>query len=194
MSPPESVPQRGSWSSWQVLWPEHSCCGSPVADRFLVVVPTYNERVNLPLVVPAILSQDPRFEVLVVDDNSPDGTGQLADELAAATPRLHVMHRPGKLGLGTATLAAMRYALEHGYDLFVNMDADFSHHPRYLAALLAGMDRQDVMIGSRYVPGGGSENWPLSRRLISRSLNSLVRLLMRIPVRDCSGAYRCYRV
>src|SRR5690349_22173949 len=102
MSPPESVPQPGSWSSWQVLWPEHSCCGSPVAERFLVVVPTYNERVNLPLVVPAILSQDPRFEVLVVDDNSPDGTGQLADELAASTPRIHVMHRPGKSGLGKA--------------------------------------------------------------------------------------------
>jgi dolichol-phosphate mannosyltransferase len=96
--------------------------------------------------------------------------------------------------LGTATLAAMRYALEHGYDLLVNMDADFSHHPRYLPALLAGMDRHDVMIGSRYVPGGGSADWPLSRRLVSRGVNALVRLLMRVPARDCSGAYRCYRV
>src|SRR5581483_4292389 len=97
-------------------------------------------------------------------------------------------------GLGTAILAAMRYALGHDYDLLVNMDADFSHHPRYLPALLAGMDRHDVMIGSRYVPGGGSVNWPLSRRLLSLGVNAVVRLLLRVPARDTSGAYRCYRV
>ena len=132
--------------------------------------------------------------MLVVDDNSPDGTGRLADELAAADPRLHVLHRPGKLGLGTATLTAMRYAMDHGFDFLVNMDADFSHHPRYLPALVAGMDRHDVMVGSRYVPGGGTENWPLSRRLISRGVNLLTRLLLRPGARDCSGAFRCYRV
>ena len=165
----------------------------PAVPRILVSLATYNERDNLAPLIWEIQKTLPAAEVLVIDDNSPDGTGRLADELAAANPRLHVLHRPGKLGLGTATLAAMRYALEQDYDLLVNMDADFSHHPRYLPALLAGMDRHDVMIGSRYVPGGGSANWPLSRRLISRSVNGLVRLLMRIPARDCSGAYRCYR-
>ena len=164
------------------------------SPRILVSLATYNERDNLAPLVAEIQRAVPQAEVLVIDDNSPDGTGRLADELAAGDSRLHVLHRPGKLGLGTATLAAMRYALEHGYDLLVNMDADFSHHPRYLPALLAGMDRHDVMIGSRYVPGGGSANWPLSRRLISQGVNALVRLLMRVPARDCSGAYRCYRV
>jgi dolichol-phosphate mannosyltransferase len=103
-----------------------------VAERLLVVVPTYNERVNLPLVVPAILHQDPRIEVLVVDDNSPDGTGQLADEIAAATSRVHVLHRPSKSGLGKAYLAGFRWALEKGYDLIFEMDADFSHDPKFL--------------------------------------------------------------
>src|SRR5262249_24646248 len=127
-------------------------------------------------------------------DNSPDGTGRLADELAAANPRLHVLHRPGKLGLGTAVLAGMRYAMDHGYDYFLNMDADFSHHPRYLPALVAGMARHDVMIGSRYVPGGGTENWPLTRRLMSWGVNVMSRLLLRIPAQDTSGAFRCCRV
>jgi dolichol-phosphate mannosyltransferase len=162
--------------------------------RLLVSLATYNERDNLRPLVTEVLQAVPKAEVLVIDDNSPDGTGELADELAAADGRVHVLHRPGKLGLGTALLAAMRYAMEHGYDWLLNMDADFSHHPRYLPALLAGMGRHDVMIGSRYVAGGGTVNWPLSRRLISRSVNALVRLLMRIPARDCSGAFRCYRV
>jgi dolichol-phosphate mannosyltransferase len=167
---------------------------SVASARTLVSLATYNERDNLGPLLAEIHKEAPSVELLVIDDNSPDGTGRLADELAANNPRLHVLHRPGKLGLGTAILAGMRYALEHEYDLFVNMDADFSHHPRYLPALLAGMERYDVMIGSRYVPGGGSENWPLSRQLMSRSINALVSLLMRIPARDCSGGYRCYRV
>jgi dolichol-phosphate mannosyltransferase len=164
------------------------------APRVLVSMATYNERANLEPLIREIHAVVPTADVLVVDDNSPDGTGQLADQLAAADPRLHVLHRAGKLGLGTAILAAMRYALEQGYDLFVNMDADFSHHPRYLPALLAGMDRHDVMIGSRYIAGGGTVNWPLPRRLMSWGVNLLVRLLMRLPVRDASGGYRCYRV
>jgi dolichol-phosphate mannosyltransferase len=162
--------------------------------RILVSLATYNERDNLAPLLAEVHKAVPSADVLVIDDNSPDGTGRLADELAASDPRLHVIHRAGKLGLGTAILAGMRYAVEHGYDLFFNMDADFSHHPRYLPAILEGMDRHDVMIGSRYVPGGGSENWPLRRLLMSRSINMLVALLMRIPARDCSGAYRCYRV
>ncbi|HZT80311.1 MAG TPA: polyprenol monophosphomannose synthase, partial [Gemmataceae bacterium] len=154
----------------------------------------YNERENLAALVREVRQALPAADVLITDDNSPDGTGRLADELAAADPHVHVIHRAGKLGLGTAILGAMRWAMEHGYDLFVNMDADFSHHPRYLPALLEGMKKNDVMIGSRYVPGGGSANWPLSRRLMSRGVNTVVRLLMRIPAQDTSGGYRCYRV
>ncbi len=166
----------------------------PAGPRILVSLATYNEHDNLAPLVREILARVPRAHVLVTDDNSPDGTGRLADALAAADRRVRVLHRPGKLGLGTAILAAMRYAIEHKYDLLVNMDADFSHHPRYLPALLAGMGRCDVMIGSRYVPGGGVVDWPLSRRVMSAGVNGLVRLLMRLPARDCSGAYRCYRV
>jgi dolichol-phosphate mannosyltransferase len=167
---------------------------APSPARPLVSLATYNERENLPPLVNEIHQVLPHADVLVIDDNSPDGTGQIADELAGKDGRIHVLHRPGKLGLGTATLAAMRYAMEHGYELYVNMDADFSHHPRYLPALVAGMARHDVMIGSRYVPGGGTENWPLSRRLMSWGVNTMSRLLLRIPARDTSGAFRCYRV
>lgn len=163
-------------------------------DRVLVSMATYNERDNLAPLIQAIHQVLPAAHVLVIDDNSPDGTGKLADDLAAADPRIHVLHRAGKLGLGTAILAGMRYAQDHDYDLFVNVDADFSHHPRYLPALLAGMRRHDVMIGSRYVPGGGTVNWPASRKLMSWGVNTLVRLLLRIRARDTSGGYRCYRV
>jgi dolichol-phosphate mannosyltransferase len=168
----------------------------PPADstRILVLLATYNERDNLAPLLTEIHNVLPSADLLVIDDNSPDGTGRLADELATDNPRLHVLHRPGKLGVGTAILAGMRYALEHDYDLFINMDADFSHPPRYLPALLAGMDNHDVMIGSRYVAGGGSVYWPLRRQLMSRGVNTLVSLLMRLPARDCSGGYRCYRV
>jgi dolichol-phosphate mannosyltransferase len=155
---------------------------------------TYNERDNLPPLVQEIHKALPDADVLVIDDNSPDGTGKLADELAAADPKLRVLHRAGKLGLGTAILAGMHYAMDQGYDFLINMDADFSHHPRYLPAIVAGMNRHDVMIGSRYVEGGGVANWPLSRRLMSWGVGTVVRLLMRIPARDTSGAYRCYRV
>lgn len=162
--------------------------------RTLISTATYNERDNLQPLLAGISEAMPAADILVIDDNSPDGTGKLADELAAVDPRVHVLHRSGKLGLGSAILAGMRYAIEHGYDLFVNMDADFSHHPRYLPALVAGMSRNDVMIGSRYVRGGGTENWPFSRRAISMSINTLTRILMRLPARDTSGGYRCYRV
>jgi dolichol-phosphate mannosyltransferase len=162
--------------------------------RILVLIATYNERDNLAPLVREIHAVVPSADVLVIDDHSPDGTGKLADELALADPRVHVLHRPGKLGLGTAILAGVHYALQHDYDLFVTMDADFSHHPRYLPALLTGMQRHDVMIGSRYVPGGGSLDWPWSRRLMSGGINALVRLLLRIPAHDTSGGYRCYRV
>ncbi|QEL18037.1 polyprenol monophosphomannose synthase [Limnoglobus roseus] len=162
--------------------------------RLLVSIATYNEAGNLERLIGEIHKFAPGADVLVVDDNSPDGTGKIADGLAAADPRIRVIHRPGKLGLGTATLTAMRYAIEHDYDLLQNMDADFSHPPRYLPGILAGMDKHDVMIGSRYVAGGATENWPLKRRILSQGVNFLVRFLLRMPVKDASGAYRCYRV
>jgi dolichol-phosphate mannosyltransferase len=163
-------------------------------QQLLVSLATYNERENLPRLIDEIHTFVPHADILVIDDNSPDGTGKAADERAAADRRVHVLHRPGKLGLGTAILAGMRWAIERDYHLLINMDADFSHHPRYLPALLAGMSRHDVMIGSRYIPGGGTENWPLLRRLMSWGIGTMVRLLLRIQARDTSGAYRCYRV
>ena len=166
----------------------------PPGTRLLVNLATYNERDNLAELIAAIHTAEPRADVLVIDDNSPDGTGALADELARRDPRVRVLHRPGKQGLGTAILASMRYAIDHGYDLLLNLDADFSHPPRYLPARLAGMRDHDVMIGSRYVLGGGSRGWPLTRRLISRTVNLFVRLFLRLPVRDASGGFRCYRV
>ncbi len=172
----------------------HPAATDVAAGRLLISLATYNERDNLAGLIAALHAVAPQADVLVIDDNSPDGTGRLADELSAADRRIHVLHRPGKLGLGTATLAAMRYAIDHDYDLLLNLDADFSHPPRFVPALLAGMEQHDVMIGSRYVSGGGAEHWPWSRRLISRSVNFLVRLLLQMPVRDASGAFRCYRV
>ena len=171
--------------------------GRPAAqaeERVLISLPTYNERDNLGPLIEEIHKVAPRADILVIDDNSPDGTGALAEDLAAANARIDVVHRVGKLGLGTAILATMRYAMERGYTILVTMDADFSHHPRYLPALLAGMKDHDVMIGSRYVAGGGTKNWPLPRKIISRSVNSMVRILFRMPVKDASGAFRCYRV
>lgn len=164
-------------------------------SRTLLAIATYNERENLPSLVQAILALGlPDLDILVVDDNSPDGTGRIADELAAAHPNIRVLHRPGKLGLGTATVAAMRHAIQGGYDFLVTMDADFSHHPRYLPDILARRDEADLVIGSRYVPGGGVRNWGRLRRLMSWGANAYVRLLLGLRPRDCSGAYKCYRV
>ena len=162
--------------------------------RLLITVCTYNERENLSLLIPEIFAFLPDGEVLVIDDNSPDGTGQLAEEMAAQDSRVRVQHRTGKLGLGTAILAGFRSAIDADYDFVLNMDADFSHHPRYLPALVALMDRCDVAIGSRYVPGGAAVGWPLTRRLMSRSINLYARCLLGLRTHDNSGAYRCYRV
>jgi len=166
--------------------------------RTLITVATYNERENLPLLVDAIFAEVPAVDLLVIDDNSPDGTGQWCDEKAQTDPRVRCLHRAGKLGLGTATIAGMQYGIEHNYEYVLNLDADFSHHPRYLKALLAGMSAEkdapvDVMIGSRYVPGGGVVGWPLKRKLMSRGVNLYARTMLGLPARDCSGAYRCYR-
>jgi dolichol-phosphate mannosyltransferase len=166
----------------------------------LVTLATYNEIDNLPGLVGEIFAIAPGADVLVIDDNSPDGTGAWCDERSASEPRLRCLHRAGKMGLGTATIAGMKYAIENGYRYVLNMDADFSHHPRYLPALVAGMEPSadgpavDVMIGSRYVAGGAIEGWPLRRHLMSRGVNTYARWLLGLTPRDCSGAFRCYRV
>lgn len=190
-SPPMTPPPAASTPFEPADRSERESSTSP---RLLISLATFNEADNLPKLVEEIHRFAPSADMLIVDDNSPDGTGQIADELAAADRRITVLHRPGKLGLGTALLTAMRYAIDHDYDLLLNMDADFSHPPRFLPNLLDGMKQYDVMIGSRYVKGGGTENWPLIRLAISRTVNSLVRFLFRMPVSDASGAYRCYRV
>ena len=166
----------------------------PATPRLLITLATYNEADNLALLVAEIRKYAPDADILVIDDNSPDGTGKLAERLRESDPTIAVLHRPGKLGLGTATLAAMRYAMDHDYDLMQNMDADFSHPPRFLPAILKGMETHDIMIGSRYAPGGATENWPLTRLVVSRCVNTLVRFFFRMPIRDASGAFRCYRV
>jgi dolichol-phosphate mannosyltransferase len=162
--------------------------------KTLVSVATYNEIENLPPLVEAVWQVAPQADILIIDDNSPDGTGRWCDEHAANEPRLKCVHRPGKLGLGTATIAAMRYAIDHGYDLVLNMDADFSHHPQYIPAILDQMANADVAIGSRYCPGGGTKDWPLPRRLMSWGVNTYARVLLGLKPRDTSGAFRCYRV
>jgi dolichol-phosphate mannosyltransferase len=164
-----------------------------VTERVLVVVPTYNERVNIPLIVPAILGQDPRIQVLVVDDSSPDGTGELAEQLAAETPRVHVLHRRQKEGLGKAYIAGFRWALEHGYDLIFEMDADFSHDPRFLPTFLAEINDADLVIGSRYKTGVNVINWPISRLLLSLGANQYARLVTGLPLADSTGGFKCFR-
>lgn len=164
------------------------------SPRTLVSVATYNELENLPQLVDEIFAVAPQVDILVIDDNSPDGTGVWAQERSQADARVHVVHRAGKLGLGTATIAAMKYAIEHDYDYLLNLDADFSHHPRYIPAMLAGMEDADVMIGSRYCPGGGVKDWPLKRRLMSQGVNFYARMALGLKSQDCSGAYRCFRV
>jgi dolichol-phosphate mannosyltransferase len=162
--------------------------------RVLVTLCTYNERENVQQLVPDIHRFAPQADILVIDDNSPDGTGVLADELAAADPRVHVLHRPGKLGLGTATMAGFQYGIDRGYDLLINMDADFSHPPRYLPALLTGADRADVTIGSRYCLGGAILGWGPVRHIMSRGVNLYARCVLGLSTKDNSGSFRCYRV
>jgi dolichol-phosphate mannosyltransferase len=165
-----------------------------VPDHLLVVVPTYNELVNLPLVVPTILQQDPRIDVLVVDDNSPDGTGQLADEIAASTPRVHVLHRPNKSGLGKAYLAGFQWALAHRYDLIFEMDADFSHDPKFLGDFIRAAANADLVIGSRYRAGVVNViNWPISRLLLSIGANVYARWVTGLPLADSTGGFKCFR-
>ena len=161
--------------------------------RALVCLPTYDERENVAPMVEAILAADPKLEVLVVDDNSPDGTGEIADGIAAREPRVHVLHRAGKEGLGKAYLAGFAWALERGYGLVLEMDADFSHDPKYLPAMLAASRSADLVLGSRYVPGGGTVNWGLGRKILSRGGSFYARTVLGIGVRDLTGGFKCFR-
>lgn len=164
-----------------------------MAERMLVVLPTYNERANISLIVPAVLAQHPALELLVVDDNSPDGTGEIADQLAATDSRVHVMHRPGKQGLGKAYIAGFRWALERGYDLIFEMDADFSHDPRFLPALIEAAADADLVIGSRYKTGVNVINWPISRLMLSLGANQYARWVTGLPLTDSTGGFKCFR-
>ena len=161
--------------------------------RGIVVIPTYNEAENLPLLVPRVLAQDPGLEVLVVDDDSPDGTGKLADELAEKTGRVHVLHRREKRGLGAAYRAGLARALELGPDLVFQMDADFSHPPETLRTMLAEIGECDVVLGSRYLNGVTVVNWPIERILLSYFGNWYARLVTGLPITDTTGGFRCIR-
>lgn len=162
-------------------------------DRGLVVVPTYNERENLPVIVPRILATDSRLDVLVVDDGSPDGTGAIADALAAADGRVHVLHRAAKEGLGRAYLAGFAWALARDYAWVFEMDADFSHDPKYLAEFLAAAADADLVLGSRYASGVNVINWPMSRLLLSWFANKYVRWITGLPLTDATGGFKCFR-
>ena len=159
----------------------------------LVVVPTYQERLNVEDVVRRLRAAVPLAHVLVVDDNSPDGTGDLADDLAAVDPAVHVLHRAAKEGLGLAYRAGFGWGLERGYDVLVEMDADGSHQPEQLPALLAALPGADLVLGSRWVPGGSVVNWPVRRRLLSQGGNTYVRRALRINLRDATGGFRAFR-
>ena len=164
------------------------------AARVLVIVPTYNERESLPRVVPLILAQGNRFHVLVVDDNSPDGTGRVADELAAGSDRVDVLHRAGKMGLGAAYVAGFRRGLQGDFDILIEMDADLSHPPDMLPQLVAALDGADVAVGSRYVGGRITVvNWPMSRLLISLFGSWYARIITRLPVNDATGGFNAFR-
>lgn len=162
-------------------------------ERFLVILPTYNESENLPRIVPPILAQDPRLEILVVDDSSPDGTGRLASDLAGVNPRVHVLHRTKKEGLGRAYLEGFAWGLTRGYDLLFEMDADFSHDPKFLKDLIAAARGADLVVGSRYKTGVNVINWPMSRLLLSYGANLYARWITGLPLTDATGGFKCFR-
>ena len=159
----------------------------------LIIVPTYNESDNLPRLLDAIFAEVPGVHILVVDDASPDGTGQIADQRAARDPRVNVLHRAGKLGLGTAYIAGFKWALTRDYAFVFEMDADFSHQPKYLPIFLAAAQNADLVLGCRYMPGGGTEDWTLLRKLVSRGGNLYARTVMGLRFRDLTGGFKCFR-
>jgi dolichol-phosphate mannosyltransferase len=166
----------------------------PEPVRTLVVIPTYNEAENIQRLLPLVLAQDPGIEVLVVDDASPDGTGSLVDEMSATEPRVHVLHRAGKLGLASAYLDGFRWGLGRGYDLFFEMDADFSHDPAHIPRFLEAVQGADLVLGSRYLEGRVTVvNWPIGRLLLSYTANAYARWVTGLPVGDATGGFKCFR-
>jgi len=167
--------------------------GADPVGPVAVIIPTYNERDNIEIITGRVRSAVPDAHVLIVDDNSPDGTGEIADKLAGEDPHVHVLHRAGKAGLGAAYLAGFGWALEQGYGALVEMDADGSHQPEELPRLLAALAGADLVLGSRYVPGGAVLNWPRSRELLSRAGNTYARLMLGLGLQDATGGYRVFR-
>jgi len=168
---------------------------TPFADlgKIVVIVPTYNERDALPMIVERIRAAVPEADILVADDNSPDGTGQVADSLAAGDDHVQVMHRPGKEGLGAAYIAGFTWGLQHGYDVLVEMDADGSHQPEQLPRLLQALRGADLVLGSRWIAGGGTQNWSKGREVLSRGGNVYTRIMLGVPLHDATGGFRAFR-
>jgi dolichol-phosphate mannosyltransferase len=162
-------------------------------QRALIIFPTYNERDNIEKIVHAVLPLDPRINVLIVDDNSPDGTGDLADKLARDMQTVHVLHREKKAGLGKAYIAGFKWAIEQKYDFIFEMDADFSHGPEYLKDFLREIQSNDLVIGSRYISGVNVINWPMARLLLSYYANVYTRVITGLPLRDATGGFKCFR-
>lgn len=163
-------------------------------ERGLVIIPTYNERENIERLVPMVLAQDPRLDVLIIDDASPDGTGEVAERMSAEDPRVQVLRRPGKLGLGTAYLEGFRRGLEQGYAYLFEMDADFSHDPGHLPAFMKAIEDADVVVGSRYLGGRVTViNWPIGRLLLSYFANVYARIATGVPVMDATSGFKCFR-
>ena len=164
-----------------------------VSQRALIIFPTYNERENIEKIVHAVLPLDPRINVLIVDDSSPDGTGEIADRLAKQEAKVHVLHRKNKEGLGRAYIAGFKWAIEQQFDFIFEMDADFSHGPEYLKDFLREIQHHDLVIGSRYISGVNVINWPMSRLLLSYYANAYTRIITGLPLRDATGGFKCFR-
>ena len=162
-------------------------------ERALVIIPTYNEKENIRSIVELVLSQAPNLDVLVVDDNSPDGTAAIVEEMAKAEPRLHLLSRPGKLGLGTAYIAGFKWGLARQYAYLIEMDADFSHDPREIPNMLKAIQQADLVLGSRYINGVRVVNWPLSRLFLSKGASYYVRIMTGLPINDPTGGFKCFR-
>jgi dolichol-phosphate mannosyltransferase len=163
------------------------------SKKALVIFPTYNEKENIERIIGAVLPQDPRINVLVVDDNSPDGTGLIADKLAKDNPRISVLHRERKEGLGKAYLAGFKWGIDRKFDYIFEMDADFSHDPIYLPDFLKAIEENDLVLGSRYISGVNVVNWPMGRLLLSYYANAYTRIITGLPVRDATGGFKCFR-
>jgi len=172
---------------------EPTTSDAAATERVLVIIPTYDERDNLPLIVERVRAAVPAAHILVADDNSPDGTGAVADDLAGRDDHVHVLHRAGKEGLGAAYIAGFHWGIERGFDVLVEMDADGSHQPEQLPRLLTALAGADLVLGSRWVPGGTVVNWPLSRKILSRGGNLWTRLALGVPLQDATGGYRAFR-